>query len=196
MKLRILLASVALVFAVCSTAAADSVYRYKDENGVTHYTSKKPTPDAKPAKLPPINRGEVKLTKRKLISCSSHGGIDCTAGPDRDGSVICRDGFAEASPRYRFSCNSPKLEITDVSDPNPEGGFSVFVRNKKSIEAKHPALFFKPNIGQETKLNGPAKIEPFGMAEFTFAPHDEAQKLGATQKINIAQLNLTCANCP
>ena len=36
-------------------------------------------------------------------ACSSHGGVDCSAGPDYDGSVICEDGWKESSVGYSCS---------------------------------------------------------------------------------------------
>ncbi|KKT28768.1 MAG: hypothetical protein UW14_C0003G0016 [Candidatus Yanofskybacteria bacterium GW2011_GWA2_44_10] len=33
-------------------------------------------------------------------ACSYHGGVDCGAGPDYDGSVICNDGWRDSSVGY------------------------------------------------------------------------------------------------
>ncbi len=33
-------------------------------------------------------------------ACSSHVGVDCSAGPDKDGSVICLDGWKNSSVLY------------------------------------------------------------------------------------------------
>lgn len=33
-------------------------------------------------------------------ACSGHGGVDCSAGPDDDGSVICSDGWNYSSVNY------------------------------------------------------------------------------------------------
>lgn len=33
-------------------------------------------------------------------ACSSHQGVNCSAGPDRDGSVICMDGTRTSSVLY------------------------------------------------------------------------------------------------
>lgn len=33
-------------------------------------------------------------------ACSSHGGVNCAAGPDADGSVICTDGWLNSSVEY------------------------------------------------------------------------------------------------
>lgn len=33
-------------------------------------------------------------------ACSGHGGVNCAAGPDSDGSVICNDGWRDSSVQY------------------------------------------------------------------------------------------------
>lgn len=33
-------------------------------------------------------------------ACGSHGGVDCSAGPDIDASVICEDGNRDSSIKY------------------------------------------------------------------------------------------------
>ncbi len=170
------------------------MYKYQDADGVIHY-SNKPMKGGKPVQLPQIMKGEVKLTSQKLISCDKHGGINCQAGSDSDGSVICYDGFREASPRFRFSCNSAKLEISDVSDPREDGSFTVFVRNAKSVAASKTALRYKPEGGREVKLNGPSEIEPFGVAEFVYEPAVKAKEGEMLNKPTLAQLDVICANC-
>lgn len=189
---ELLVCLIALLVAFPSAATAEKVYKWTDVDGNVHYTSTPPSPEAKPAELPPIMRGEVKLAKPNLVSCADHGGIDCQAGPDQDGSVICFDAFTGATARYRFSCNSPKLSITTVSDPDPNGQITIFVRNSKSVEAAKPAVFFKGDESQEIKLDGPEKIDAFGVAEFLISN----DKIGELEKPTIAQLRVTCANCP
>lgn len=34
-------------------------------------------------------------------ACSNHGGVNCSAGPDTDGSVICNDGWKDSTITYR-----------------------------------------------------------------------------------------------
>lgn len=171
---------------------AEGVYKWEDANGVVHYSSKSPSPDAKPAELPRIMRAEVKLTDMKIVSCSAHGGVNCQAGADADGSVICLDGFTGATQRYRFTCNAPKLSVTQITDL-PEGGYSIFVRNSKSVTANSIGLFVRDEAGKELKLRGPGEIEGFGTGEFLLEKKDsEALKA----KPSLDQVRLTCANCP
>ena len=74
-----------LLFLSLAPALADNVFRWADEKGVVHYTSKPLEQNSKPAALPPITRGEVKVTAGELLTCKSHGDINCEAGADKDG---------------------------------------------------------------------------------------------------------------
>lgn len=180
------------ILSLTSLASADSVYRWTDDAGVVHYSSKPVHAGHEPADLPKIMKGDVKLTAATLVSCEPHGGVDCQAGADSDGSVICYDGFKNASPRFRFTCNSPKLELSDVSEPSKQGGFTVFIRNSKTVAAKKPTVSYAFPDGRNFPLEGPAEIAPLGVGEFIFkAPPGVA----VSEKPTFAQLNVTCENC-
>lgn len=191
---HLLLAAFAVSVLSAAAVAADPVYKTTSKNGAVTYSSKPPTKDAKPVDLPEIMRGEVKLTETKLATCDKHGGVNCSAGPDSDGSVICLDGFKSASARFRFTCNSPKLEISDVSDLAPDGSFTVFVRNTKSVAAQKPSVSYTAPDGKQVKIKGPDTIDGFGVAEFhsTVTGTTEAP----AKRLTMADLNLSCANCP
>lgn len=61
MRKLILLAA----FLVVPSASAEEVYKWKDANGVIHYTDKPPTPTARPHKLPELQTfGEVTPEQR------------------------------------------------------------------------------------------------------------------------------------
>ncbi|RIL10248.1 MAG: hypothetical protein DCC75_04780 [Proteobacteria bacterium] len=193
--LRTLIVSSFLSVLFLGAAQAGPIYKWQDEQGVIHYSTKPNASNAKPADLPPITRGDVKLAQIRLVSCDGHGGINCKLGADSDGSVICYDGFRGATARYRFSCNSPKLEVSDISGPEDDGTFKVFVRNSKSVTAEEPAVVFKPSQGQGVKLKGPKEVEAFGMAEFIYSPQLDSTG-AASEPPTYAQLDITCANCP
>jgi len=181
-----------------SPSLAAPIYRFEGPDGKVIYSSKPPTKDAKAADLPPIMRAQMKLPKQDQISCAPHGGANCQLGPDTDGSVICYDGFRGAANRYRFTCNTPKLEISDISELTREGNFSVFVRNSRSVKAAAPSVIFKPEYGTSFKLSGPNEIEPFGLAEFIYqAPANVAEtEVALLQKPDLTQLDVVCGNCP
>lgn len=54
--------------------------------------------------------------------CSSHGGVDCEAGRDQDGSVICKDGWRDSSCSYD--------EVSKCSFPSESG----LINKSKSSE--------------------------------------------------------------
>lgn len=193
MKRLGLVASTILILAAANVAVASPVYKWTDKEGKVHYTSTPPSKDAKPAQLPDIMRGEVKLVEQKLVTCDKHGGVNCQAGTDSDGSVICFDGFKGATARFRFTCNSPKLEIADISELGDNGAFTVFIRNAKSVEAQKPVVNVKPAEGKEVTLKGPETIPAFGVAEFQFVPITPDKKL---PKPTVADISVSCANCP
>lgn len=190
--LRIFLLGVAFFSTGPLTAHAE-IYKWVDAQGVTHYSSKKGVPQAQQAELPKIMRAEVKVPKVTSSTCAQHGGANCAAGADSDGSVVCYDGFRDASPRFNFVCSAPKLEISDISDVDGEGAFTVFVRNSKAVEASKPALVFKRSDGEQLMLQGPEKIEGFGVGEFVAPP--EAVAPGQMKPAS-TQLLLSCLNCP
>jgi hypothetical protein len=184
--------------ALAELAAASPVYKWEDDKGVVHYASSPKSKAAKPAELAPIMRGEMKLAQAKITSCDKHGGIDCRAGADSDGSVVCSDGFKGATARYRFSCSTPKLDLADISTPGADGAFSVFVRNSRSVIAKGPTVSVKLGDGKELSLTGPAEVEPYGMAEFQWKSDANAPGtvLALNDKPDAGQITISCANCP
>jgi len=184
-----------LLITITSTQLfADSgVFKWTDEKGVVHYGSKANNPNAKKADLPPINRADVKLTTKKLITCDNNAGIDCQAGADKDGSVICRDGFTGASPIYRFSCNSPKLKINSISDLDKQGLFDLVIRNTKGVSAENMTVFLKLPEGEEVELVGPKQIDGLSVGQYKLSAQ-YAKKL--LKKPTIANLRFDCKNCP
>ncbi len=192
MMIRTITGTLIAICCVIPAALAAPIYKWVGKDGVTHYSSKPLTKEAKEADLPPIMRADVKIGAQKLVTCDKHGGVNCSAGADRDGSVVCYDGFREASNRFRFTCTAPKLEIADIADPAKDGSFKVFVRNSKSVTADKPALSYSPPEGGAVLLNGPDSIDPFGMAEFTYLPRPGQEVI---EKPQVAQLSVSCANC-
>jgi hypothetical protein len=51
-------------------------------------------------------------------ACSGHGGVNCAAGADKDGSVICYDGWRKSTVSYKsmVMC-SPKVVPKKVTTP-------------------------------------------------------------------------------
>lgn len=187
-----ILATISII-APTTQSQADQVYRWEDENGVVHYSSEPQTHNDQPADLPRITRGRLGLQAQAQQSCNDHGDIDCQAGPDLDGSVICADSFRDASARFRLHCNTPKLSVTDISDPKQGGKFSIIVRNSKAVAANNPELILKVNqFGIGIILKGPSTIEPFEVGEFIYNPTEHGE---LSAKLTAEQITVTCDNC-
>jgi hypothetical protein len=180
---------------------ADEIYKWVDSKGMTHYSSKPGDKKAEVAKLPEITRGEVKMPSTLLDSCKNHAGIDCQGGPDKDGSVKCNDGFLDSAQRYTFLCTTAKLEVSSVSKVDRGGGFTVQVRNSKSVAADKPKLVYRFDSKTDYELSGPESIQPFELAEFIFDPDahlSEKGRMDIVKKIKPSadKFELACANCP
>jgi Domain of unknown function (DUF4124) len=194
-----------IFFIICLFCAtfrvqAAPIYKWTDESGNVHYSSAAKDKRAKEAALPEIMRGESKVPASQLVSCKDHGGINCQIGPDKDGSVICGDGFTEAVQRYRFSCSAPKLEIYQISEKQPDGSYSVFVRNSRSVTAKNAVLALKIRDDVSVNLDGPKEIEAHGVGEYKYS-WDKAktvigQNIEQFNRPTLEKLDLNCQNCP
>ncbi len=172
--------------------AEGKVYKQTGPGGSVTYTSKPKTADAKPAELPEIMREKGKLTPKDLKSCASRGGINCEAGPDADGSVICFDGFTEATARYHFSCKTTKLEVAEISTGGTNGALSVSVRNRKSVAATAPTVHLNLKTGERLELVGPSEIPAFGAAEFILESAAAEKVKGKPEK---SAVEVSCLNC-
>jgi hypothetical protein len=172
---------------------ADPIYRWEGADGTIHYSSEPPTHGAQPADLPRITRGRLGMKPSVQETCDPRGGVNCQAGADLDGSVICNDGYKEVKTPFRFYCNSPKLRVNDVSDLRPNGDFTIYVRNSKSVAALNPSVIVKtPEADAGIMLQGPEKIEPFEVGEFIY---DAALYGVMSEKPRKDQLTVSCANC-
>ncbi len=188
---KIIIASI-LFLLVHTSLWADSVYKHTDSSGKIVYTSKPKGAGDKPANLPPIVRGEAKAVTQGLQSCKVHGGINCEAGPDVDGSVICVDGYKESATRFKFSCTTPKLEISEISDSDRSGAFKVFVRNTSSVSADGVMVEYKPDLGAKLILKGAVKIGGYESGEYILnTPEDMKVPLS----LDRTKLRVFCTNC-
>ncbi len=176
-----------------SPCLADQVYRWEGKDGVVHYSSEPPEIDAKPADLPRITRGRLGLQAKTFETCDRHGGINCQVGADLDGSVICTDGYSDTPTRFRFHCNSPKLEIADIGNIKDNGEFTILVRNSRSVAAEKPELILRLNQSAAgVVLRGPEIIPPFEVGEFIYKPEENGV---VNQKLRPDQVTVNCFNC-
>lgn len=180
---------------VASAALAQPVYKAPSPTGKsTLYSSQsKGGRDEKPANLPPIVRVDPEGKTFVRQTCHSHGGIDCAAGPDKDGSVICYDKYKDTGERFNFSCTAPGLEIAQISKAEAPANFKVLIRNTAATDAKGVKVDFKPEIGGTFHLEGTATIKGFQSGEFLYKPLDEFHKFSPPDQSVVA---VSCSNCP
>jgi hypothetical protein len=182
------------VLSICAASYADSVYKSVDSRGRVIYTSKPPAPGAKPATLPKIARqSRVPSAPPGKQTCKGHGDVSCDAGPDVDGSVLCSDGFRDASARFNFTCKASRLEIADISEITKDGTMTVIVRNLKGVEASAARVRMLSDTGDEITLKGPVIIEGYGVGEYLYEVPPNAPLRSKPGK---AQLTVECLNCP
>lgn len=171
---------------VCA-AQAEDIYSWK-ENGVVHFSTKK-TPGAEKAELPQITKESFKPSQLK--TCEKHGGINCSAGADADGSVVCLDGFKEAAALFSFTCQSARLEFVDASFDAAAGEYKVFVRNSKAVAAKRVTVIYQEKLFTPAKLTGPNEIAPYETGEFILKNKPGVEFSKPTPK----SILLACNNC-
>jgi hypothetical protein len=190
---KLVLQPVIFIAAIKGVAEAQ-VYEWTDPRGVRHFSSEKQGDNFKKADLPPLLREKTykKSTKstasgvKPLHGCAEHGGIDCQAGADSDGSVVCTDGFRDAVARYRFSCSMPKLTVSEVVPGNELGSFTVIVRNESGVAATKPSITLSDSLGKPT-ITGPDSVAPHEIGEFKVVG---ASAIGKSEDVVIK-----CENC-
>jgi hypothetical protein len=181
--MRFLLAAASLL--LLSTAVDAQVYEWRDDRGVRHFSTKPEHPRAALATLPELQRAP-RTTVELAKTCQRHGGVNCQAGRDDDGSVICYDGFRDAAARYLFSCSAAKLKVIDVSEATGDK-VAVVVRNETSVKARDLSVTRK-NGKSIIRGEGPKELDALAMAEYLFP----------AKEISLAsphEFQVTCTNC-
>ena len=171
-------------------SALPEVYKWTDDKGRIRYSSEPPAGASTPARLPEITRAPVKMPEKTGSTCTLHGGINCAAGPDNDGSVVCFDGFRDAVSRFNFSCREARLQIAEIREKEGGGECTVFVRNQSGVDAMSPVLFHSRSRRETREFRGPERIAAYGVEEIViplkpFEPRPDEQSL-----------RITCTNCP
>lgn len=177
-----------------SRQAEGQVYEWTDPKGTRHFSSEKRGEQFKIAVLPPLHREKsVKGIEKKgpsgekaLVGCHDHGGINCQAGADGDGSVVCLDGFRDAAAPFRFFCFMPKLAVSEVIPGKEPGTASIVVRNESGVAAIKPVITFPSSFGSP-KISGPDSIPPREVGEFLV--------LGITGAPSSGEVSISCQNC-
>lgn len=203
------------IFLSISIADSEPINTWVDENGVRHFSSDAkqkmpPTIPLKPpveAKLPSIDKYDIesriqnlKETSRK--TCLNNGGINCEAGPDKDGTVICADGSRDSEELFESACKEVRLISTLIV---PEGRsnkmqmnvpIKVDIRNESSMAAKNVSIriSYPASLTSEERvhlnLEGPKEIPEFGIAQYTYTG-----KLIDNRIAKRGNVNISCDNC-
>ncbi len=79
-------------------------------------------------------------------ACSGHDGVDCLAGPDTDGSVLCIDGWNDSSVDYneiRSVCTDTFTPFLDV-DNTHENVEAIYTLYETNVIEGYDDFTFKP----------------------------------------------------
>lgn len=186
----VLLAVTAATAGSAPDAPADPIYKHVDSSGRVTFSSVPDQTQDTPVELPRVYRESTASRVERLKaatppSCDQHGGIDCTQGPDKDGSVICLDGFRDAALPFQDNCTQARLELqepvftdrngNDVRVSELKPGMSVTavkvraaLRNLTGVPASGIEIAARQKMQlQDVDLHGPDSIEAFGIGEYT-----------------------------
>ncbi len=200
-------------------AADDKIYSWTDGSGKRHFSTSPSNTKAKATSLPRLEKEDLdgridKIKSETPINCGQHGGVDCDAGADSDGSVICLDGFRSAVLPFRFSClearvKSEMLLFYDEAEVGVRHSVStaransrrklreirINVRNDSAVAAFGLEVSLEVPGRQKMirKLDGPAKVEPYGLADYTMS-------FGTELPVTVYQVSglkhrVRCENC-
>ena len=178
---KIIVVSQILLCAKIGHAQSGSIFIEKRSDGTVVYTDKPKDPLASvKLDLTPLARytpgtSELLLSNgakldpnQQPASCYAHGGTDCAAGPDSDGSVICSDGFRAVRARYNFNCRQVKLAVNNAHYDPQLRQLKVLVRNNSQVAANNVVVYIKQKSNSKVVSNIIEKIEPFGAGDFLF----------------------------
>ena len=199
-------------------AEDNKIFRYVDEEGkVTYSTTALPNSE-QAISLPEIQKENIDekiniLLKSVPENCEKHGGIDCSAQADTDGSVICLDSFRDAELPYRFHCLEANLQIFSftLSDTenkaisfNPTKPFSyqapqagllqISIRNNSNVDATGIKVFINKSWREKIFALGPEVIKSYEVQDYSFNIQ-ELKALDRAFAINKGTVKIECVNC-
>ncbi len=176
---------------------AEPVYQHTDSSGRTIYSTEKPSNGkATVAALPTIGRWKPLELNIADATCDKHGGLACDSGADDDGSVVCLDGYRDAVVRYSEVCQQAKLELLSAPERYADitTQIKATVRNNSAAPATGVLVSFIINkFDPPLIFDGPAKIEPYSVADFTVKT--TLEEVPHYRKLAVADVSLECGNC-
>ncbi len=207
-----------ILLSLSPLAYADEVYKWKDKSGTIHFSTSPKSSEAQVAKLPIITRENLSQRIQSIKdntpqNCSKHGGIDCSAGRDKDGSVICVDGFTSSKEPFSFSCLEARLqlkEITFTSKDNkiisysskltPKGhkdlqSLTITIRNKSAVQARDISVSIPWKYKHKIQIDGPRLIDGFGVGEYSLVFNRDITPDQILSILKERSPSITCKNC-
>jgi len=181
-----------------SANTSSGIYKWVDEDGKVHFSTKPLGSKAKPANLPEIAKEsyQAKINQLKSITpdnCSAHHGVNCEAGPDSDGSVVCNDGYRNAVLQFKSKCLEAKFKVASIevekekvlltlrnNSPATAQGVKISISNNKFRRDQRLGMY---------QAEGPSEVEPWSVAEYTM-PLPPLPDFG-----NSISYRIRCKNC-
>jgi hypothetical protein len=208
-------------------SAEGQVYRHVDAAGNVTYSSTPGNGEA-PAELPSIQHENISTRINKIKTetppnCSKHGGVDCSKPADGDGSVICGDGFRDASLPYALTCLEARL-ISDLSitigqdslpvrlgsargirredkarvaaalDKGDSLTIKVSLRNMTAKAANGIGVHVRLPDKNKVDLAGSDRVEPFAAEYYEYSLGSKPEVI-SPETLRRIKLYVDCANC-
>ena len=193
---------IAFIFSAQSRTASqensgDTIYKGKDARGRLVFSNKPLDDKSQKMDLPEIKKEDIdsKISRLKKLTpknCLEHAGVDCTAGPDTDGSVICSDGYKEAVLRFQDKCTEALLRVenAEIKKTGRLNQLKLVLRNHSPVKAKNVRTEISLPKKKLKLAKGPTSVEPWGLAEYLLKDYGDE-----TLSSNKVRYKVRCKNC-
>ncbi len=196
-----------LILISSSFLIAEDVFKWVDDEGNIHYSNNSQDSQGTKAELPELEKSDFKDRLEELNSisnqtCIKRGGVNCEAGKDGDGSVICLDGYKDSSEEFQALCTEVRLQ-SSINLPENRSRkrltimpLTVIVRNNSAIIAEdvrvEVSLLKALNLSVREKLilEGSKNIPAFGISEYTFTGKTFDERI-----LRKGNISTSCKNC-
>lgn len=197
---------------------ADEIYKWVDSEGREHYSTSVDGKTQTPANLPPIERENIdqRIAELKEIgaqTCDPHGGVDCSAHEDSDGSVICQDGYRQSKQAFQSYCREAIIKpepIAIAKDPDffkkltslkedeikdlSTYDLVISLRNTSETAAEGVSVSFKIFDADTFVAEGEETVEAFGIGEYRLHLSHLGKKL-SYYRLSRSTFTVNCNNC-
>ncbi len=159
-----------------TSSGNDQIFKKVRPDGKLQFSNYPTDSASKPTRLPKLKKEnyDKKINYLKSITpknCSKHGGIDCILGPDKDGSVVCADGYLEAVLPFKNKCSEARLKVekADIKKLKSRNKkiLRITLRNYSPVKAKNVSAEIALNDRLLSQAKGPTEVEPWGIAEYS-----------------------------